>query len=133
MYAPMALPTLLLVTQYPDERAIYGDALRAHGFTVHIASDPDNAFAYAKRRRPDLVITRIPHPGPVGLLQRLKRDAMTRSVPVVVLTSLMAPQDRASAMLAGCDGYLLLPTLPETLIQEIGRVFAARRRARRAV
>lgn len=121
------------MTQYPDERAIYGEALRAHGFSVHMEADPDQAFVYAKNSRPDVVITRIPHPGPVGLLQRLKRDAATRSMPVVVLTSLMQPQDRTAAMLAGCDGYLLLPTLPETLIKEIRRVLAARRRHRRAV
>jgi DNA-binding response OmpR family regulator len=124
--------TLLLVTQFPDEQAIYGEALRAHGFSVHATGDAEVAFAYAKRRQPDLIITRIPHPGPVGLLQLLKRDAMTRSLPVVVLTSLMQPQDRTAAMLAGCDGYLLLPTLPETLIKEIRRVIA-RRRHQRAV
>lgn len=129
----MAQPTLLLVTQYADEREIYGEALRAHGFAVRIAADPEEAFASAKRQPPDIVVTRLPQRGPVALLERLKRDAITRSVPVVILTSLMQPKDRAAALLGGCDGYLLLPALPEALIKEIRRVFAARRRDRRAV
>lgn len=115
---------LLLVTQYADERAIYGEALRAEGFDVRIAIGPDDAFISALRERPDVVVTRVPQRGSLepesDLLRRLREDDQTRSVPVVILTSLMEPQHRASA--EGAEGYLLIPALPDTLVKEVRRI-----------
>jgi DNA-binding response OmpR family regulator len=117
---------LLLVTPYPDERAIYGEALRAEGYDVRIATGPDDAFVTALRERPDLVVTRVPQAGNVGpdsdLLRRLREEDQTRSVPVVILTSLMQPEHRDTAVGAGCDGYLLIPALPDTLVEEVRRI-----------
>lgn len=122
--------TLLLVTQFPDERAIYGEALRAHGFDVRVADGPEDAFVSAMREPPDVVVTRVPQayqngPG-IDLLRRLKQDDATKSVPVVVLTSLMQPELRTAAVNAGCDGYLLIPALPDALVNEIRRVLLRR-------
>ena len=117
---------LLLVTQYPDERAIYGEALRAEGYDVRIATGPDDGFVSALQERPDLVVTRVPQAGNVGpdsdLLRRLREEDQTRSVPVVILTSLMQPEHRDDAVGAGCDGYLLIPALPDTLVREVRRI-----------
>jgi two-component system, cell cycle response regulator DivK len=117
---------LLLVTQYHDERAIYGEALRAEGFDVRIATGPDDGFVSALRETPDVVVTRVPQAGRLGpgseLLRRLKEEDQTRSVPVVILTSLMQPEDRDEAVGAGCDGYLLIPALPDTLVKEVRRI-----------
>ena len=117
---------LLLVTQYQDERAIYGEALRAEGYDVRIATGPEDAFASALQEKPDLVVTRVPQAGNTGstseLLRRLKEEAQTRSVPVVILTSLMQPEHREEAVDAGCDGYLLIPALPDTLVREVRRI-----------
>lgn len=126
----MAERTLLLVTQFPDERAIYGEVLRANGFAVRIAEGPDDAFRSAMREPPDVVVTRVPQPSqaPEGLdlLRRLKRDNATKSVPVVILTSLMQPEFRTQAVDAGCDGYLLIPALPDTLVDEVRRILLQR-------
>jgi two-component system, cell cycle response regulator DivK len=117
---------LLLVTHYQDERAIYGEALRAEGFDVRIATGPEDAFASALQERPDVVVTRVPQAGKLGpgseLLRRLREDDQTRSVPVVILTSLMQPEHRDQAVDAGCDGYLLIPALPDTLVREVRRI-----------
>jgi two-component system cell cycle response regulator DivK len=121
---------LLLVTQYPDERAIYGDALRAEGFDVRIAEGPDEAFVTAVRERPDVVVTRVPQAGhsspQSNLLHRLKTDDVTKSVPVVVITSFMQPEHRDQALGDGCDGYLLIPALPNDLVSEVRRILSRR-------
>lgn len=121
---------LLLVTQFPDEQAIYGEAFRAEGFDVQVADSPDDAFDSAMRTRPDVVVARVPQANVLApdsaLLRRLKQDDDTRSVPVVILTSLMQPEHRAAAVDEGCDGYLLIPALPETLIKEVRRVMGRR-------
>jgi DNA-binding response OmpR family regulator len=121
----MTARTLLLVTQFPDERAIYGEALRANGFDVRLADGPEDAYVSVMREPPDVVVTRVPPPYPaegIDLLRRLKQDDATRSVRVVVLTSLMQPEFRTAAVDAGCDGYLLIPALPDALVDEIRRI-----------
>jgi DNA-binding response OmpR family regulator len=121
---------LLLVTHYPDERAIYGDTLRAEGFDVRVADGPEDAFVLALEVRPDVVVTRVPQVGtrePASeLLRRLKQEDQTRSVPVVIITSLMQPEHRADAVGAGCAAYLLIPALPDTLVTEVRRILTRR-------
>jgi two-component system cell cycle response regulator DivK len=123
---------LLLVTQYPDERVIYGAALRAEGFDVRIANGPDDAFLSAVRQRPDVVVTRVPQAGgghpESDLLRRLKQGTQTQSVPVLVITSLIQPEMRATAVGAGCDAYILIPALPDMLVREVRRVLLGRSR-----
>ena len=129
------MPRLLLVTQYPDERAIYGEALRFDGFDVQFADGPEDAFARTLQEHPDVVVTRVPQAGAPGpdsdLLRRLRQAEPTRSIPVVILTSLMQPEHRANAMEEGCDGYLLIPALPDTLVKEVRRILTRHPTARR--
>ena len=122
-------PMVLLVTLFDDERAIYSNCLRSQGYGVLIADGPQHALRLAANALPDVVVTRILQPGQsmngLELLRHLKRDPLTGQVPVIVITSLMQPRFRAEAMAAGCDGYLLLPVLPDSLVEEIRRVLAA--------
>jgi DNA-binding response OmpR family regulator len=119
-------PTLLLVTQFADERDIYGDALRAQGFNVRVADNADDGFASSMREPPDVIVTRVPQTGTEDLLRRLKETDATKSIPVVILTSLMQPEFREKAADGGCAGYLLIPALPDTLIDEVRRVMSHR-------
>ena len=118
--------TVLLVTGFPDERTIYSEVLRAHGFDVRIADGPHDALKRAIQHPPDVVVTRILQPGHtingVELLRRLKQHETTAHVPVVIITSLIEAEYRAAAIQAGCDAYLLLPVLPDKLALEIHRV-----------
>ena len=129
----MGEPTVLLVTRFEDERAIYTECLRAAGFEVLIATGPEHALALASVAAPDVVVTRILQPAQsmdgLELLRRLKRSATLGRIPVVIITSLIQPELRAEAEAAGCDGYLLLPTAPDTLIGEIRRVVTGARAA----
>ena len=48
----MVRPSVLLVTEFPDERLIYGDSLRAQGYDVRIAAGPDDGVREAVSNRP---------------------------------------------------------------------------------
>jgi CheY-like chemotaxis protein len=121
---------VLLVTLFDDERAIYSDCLCADGYDVVVADGPEHALELASTA--DIVVTRILQPGRsmngIELLRRLKQDPTSSHVPVIVITSLMQPEFRAEATAAGCDGYLLLPVLPDVLLSEIRRVLCATER-----
>jgi CheY-like chemotaxis protein len=49
----------------------------------------------------------------------LKREEQTRNVPIVAITALARPSDRARAVEAGCDAYVDKPFDLETLEQKI--------------
>lgn len=122
----MAAPTVLLVTLFDDERAIYSAAFRAAGYDVVLADGPVHALQLAPAA--DVVVTRILQPGQtmngLELLRRLKHDPTFSHVPVIVITSLMQVEFRTEAMAAGCDSYLLLPVMPDVLVEEIRRVLS---------
>jgi CheY-like chemotaxis protein len=123
----MAPTTVLLVTLFDDERAIYSHCLRAEGYDVVLADGPEHARELAHTA--DVVVTRILQPGQsmngIELLRRVKQDPTSNRIPVIVITSLMQPEIRAEAIAAGCDGYLLLPVVPDVLLAEIRRVLCA--------
>jgi two-component system phosphate regulon response regulator PhoB len=117
---------VLLATPYADEQAIYGEWLRADGFDVRVAANVHDAFLQLLGDPVDVVVVRMPQPGGptahLDLLTRLREQDRTKSVPIVILTSMMEAENRAAATNVGCDGYLLLPALPDALAREVRRV-----------
>lgn len=122
---------VLLVNYVADERAMYGDALRAAGFAVQTCEDPIRALDDAIAHQPQVVITRIVQPGfaidGIELARRIKQHERTRDAAVIITTARIEPSYRSAAAAAGCDAYLLLPYLPDALVTEVRRVLAARR------
>ena len=120
-------PSVLLVSQIEDERDIYGDALRDAGFAVHTCDDLQNAVNEAVATRPEVIIIRMVPWAPldgVELVRRIKKHACDSGV--IIMTAQIEPDFRARAASAGCDGYLLLPCLPDDLAAEVRRVLAGR-------
>lgn len=78
---------------------------------VVTASDGDQALACAGAVAPDLVLLDVAMPGLDGLevCRRLKSQASTRLVPVVMLTAFNAVHDRVEALEAGADDFLAKP------------------------
>ena len=120
-------PRVMLVTRFDDERAIYEMALRRRGWEVLKAGNPAEAFALALTTRPNVIVARVGRgveSNGVDLVRQLRADERLARVPVIVVSSMSQPVYRSQAREAGCDAYLLLPILPDTLIAEIERVLA---------
>jgi two-component system cell cycle response regulator DivK len=85
--------------------------LRGAGHTVLHAPDGDGALAAAREQRPQLILMDIMLPGMDGLQVTaiLKRDAVTRTIPIIALTALAMKGDRERILAAGCDGYISKP------------------------
>ncbi|MCB9858099.1 MAG: response regulator [Phycisphaerales bacterium] len=63
--------------------------LKNNGFEVVTAGDGEEAFATAKSEMPDLVITdyQMPYLSGLELCARLRNDAQTSQIPVIMLTA----------------------------------------------
>jgi two-component system, OmpR family, alkaline phosphatase synthesis response regulator PhoP len=120
---------LILVIE--DERDI-SDLVRFNleqdGFAVAVAADGEQALATLRRERPSLVILDLMLPGISGLeiCRRLRSDAATAHLPIVILTAKAAEADRVVGLEMGADDYLTKPFSPRELL---ARVRAVLRRA----
>jgi two-component system, cell cycle response regulator DivK len=62
----------------------------------------------------------------ISATKRLKRDARTRRIPVIILTAYPEKQVQQRAMEAGASVFLTKPCLPDALESQIRRLLAPR-------
>ncbi len=100
--------------------------LEGAGFQVTVAHDGLSAFDQARRSRPDVVVLDAMMPGYDGfeVMRKLRNDAVTRDIPVLMLTALRHKDDVIKAMRAGVRDYVVKPFRPEELIARLRRVIA---------
>jgi two-component system cell cycle response regulator DivK len=85
--------------------------LEKMGHTVLSATNAEAGLASARGDQPDLILMDIHLPGMDGLAATalLKRDDVTRAIPVIALTALAMKGDEERICAAGCDGYIAKP------------------------
>lgn len=107
----MSTRTTLVVEDHALNRCLLKDLLEWHGHTVVEAIGGDDAWEALTRARPDLVMLDIQIPGGGGerLLARIRADARLADIPVVAVTALSMPADRARLLDAGFDAYVAKP------------------------
>ena len=119
----MSQGSILLVEPPENDRLIYADYLRDHGYSVTVVDSTDAGLSAAQAA--DLVITGIRVGGSfdgIELVRRLRGDDRTKDKPLIVLTACTFEPDQARAFAAGCDVFLPKPCLPEQLLAEARRL-----------
>lgn len=111
-----AAPVPPLVVAVDDEagnRELLDRHLGRQGYDLKTFADGESALAYidGHARLPDLILLDVMLPGINGfeICRRLKEQALTRLIPVVLLTSLDAPQHKIEGITAGADDFLTKP------------------------
>src|SRR3954468_13436564 len=92
--------------------------------------DGNAAFQAAKSSKPDLILADVSMPGLGGyeLCQKLRADAATKDVPVLLLGG-GAPIDPAKAMAVGANGHMPKPFDSGKLIEQVKQILANPRAA----
>jgi two-component system cell cycle response regulator len=103
--------------------------LHLRGFEVCIARNGQDALDKLADFAADLVLTDIVMPVMDGydLCRRLKAQAATAQLPVVLLTSLSDPSEVLTAIEVGADNFLTKPWQEDFLVERIHQVLANRR------
>ena len=80
-------------------------------YDVLTCNDGLSALAIAAEHQPDLILLDVMMPGMDGFetCRRLKAEAATRHIPVVLVTALDGRQDRIRGLEAGADDFLTKP------------------------
>ena len=85
--------------------------LSAEYYEVMTAYNGPEALARAAAEEPDIILLDVMMPGMDGfqVCRRLKDDAATRHIPVVLVTALDGREDRIAGLEAGADEFLTKP------------------------
>ena len=78
---------------------------------------------------PDLIILDICFPagGGLPLLERLKSNLRTKTIPVLIITALQDEGVEKQAFECGAAGYLLKPIERQEVVQEVNRLLVSPR------
>ncbi len=117
---------VLVVDDERDFRHLIDLFLRRSGMPIDVetAGGGVDALTLAFAQPPDLVLLDVMMPELNGfeVCRRLRADARTRAVPVLMLTALDEPADRTRGFLAGVDDYLAKPFDRGELLARVRRI-----------
>jgi DNA-binding response OmpR family regulator len=121
---------LLVVDDEKDMLELVKYGFEQDGFAVTTALSGEKALDVARRDAPAAVVLDLMMPGLDGLevLKRLRSDARTQTIPVILLTAKGGEADRVVGLELGADDYVVKPFSPRELL---ARVKAVLRRTER--
>jgi signal transduction histidine kinase len=113
-------PRVLFADDNADLRDYVGRLLEAV-YDVHAVADGEAALAAALAAPPDLVLSDIMMPGLDGfeLLQALRKEPKTATIPVILLSARAGEESRIEGLEAGADDYLTKPFSARELVARV--------------
>jgi two-component system phosphate regulon response regulator PhoB len=121
--------TVLVVEDEPQIQELVAVNLEHYGHRVLRAASAEEAETAIRAELPDVLVLDWMLPGESGLAfaRRLRGDARTRELPILMLTARAMEADKLSGLEAGADDYITKPFSPKELNARIKAVL--RRRA----
>ncbi|TDI49783.1 MAG: response regulator [Acidobacteria bacterium] len=122
---------VLVADDDPDILNVVKINLELDGFEVDTAVDGEDAMQKATSSPPNVIILDIMMPRMDGLtaLHRLRSQAGTANIPIILLTARGLPEDRVRGLELGADDYI---TKPFDITELAARVKAVLRRTQAA-
>lgn len=124
----MSKEKILAVDDEEDICELIRFNLEKNGYKVFIAESGEKALEKALSILPDLIILDLMLPGIDGLevAKKLKADAATQSIPIIMLTAKGEEADIVIGLEIGADDYIVKPFSPRVLAARIKAVLRGR-------
>lgn len=118
---------IYIVEDDTDIRELETYALKNSGYDVLSFAESKSFFKACTNELPQLVILDVMLPDFDGLsvLEKLRQDAVTKSIPVILVTAKTSEMDKVKGLDMGADDYI---TKPFSVLELISRVRAIMRR-----
>jgi two-component system chemotaxis response regulator CheY len=123
------MPTALVVEDSPTMRQLIVFALsRVKGLTCTEADDGVDALKKLSGQRFDIIITDINMPVMDGLklVKRIRGDETYRDVPIMIITTEGAEEDRERALALGANCYIAKPIQAPQVINKVKELLGIR-------
>ena len=113
--------TILVVEDEAAIRSLIEINLKRAGYAVALAADATVAQAIINESLPALVLLDWMLPGVSGIeyARRLRRDARTKTLPIIMLTARGEERDKVDALEGGADDYVTKPFSARELMARI--------------
>ena len=119
---------ILCIEDDPDMIDLIRLILERRGFVVEGAERGKEALQIMQASPPDLVLLDLMMPDMDGwdVFQKMKADALTRNIPIIVVTASAQGIDREFGLhIAKVDDYIVKPFSPQDLLASVDRVLGA--------
>lgn len=112
---------ILIVDDSPTELHVLSQMLNKGGFETVTAEDGEEGIEKAKAELPDLILMDVVMPGLNGFqaTRKLSRDAATKHIPVVMVTTKDQDTDREWGMRQGARDYMVKPVKSDELLAKV--------------
>jgi len=119
--------TVLIVDDDEDNLRILSTFLLKHGYEIRVAREGSSALASVRQQRPDVILLDVMMPGMDGMdvLDHLKLDPKTASIPVVMVTAKTQDEDVLAGYKSGADYYITKPFTTRQILHAIGLVLGS--------
>lgn len=127
-----AMTSVLIVEDSRTQAVRLQNMLEKHGFKVAVARNGQLALDHlheAPDAKPELIISDIQMPVMDGyeLCRRIKGEASLADIPLILLTSLSAPQDIVRGLESGADNFVMKPYADDFLLSRMQSAMANHR------
>jgi two-component system, OmpR family, phosphate regulon response regulator PhoB len=122
-------PVVLVVEDEPAIQELIAVTLARNGHTVRRSVSAKEAYEEVVAALPDVILLdwMLPDGSGPSLARRLRSEARTREVPIIMLTARASDDDKVAGLDSGVDDYVTKPFSPRELEARIQAVL--RRRA----
>jgi DNA-binding response OmpR family regulator len=112
---------ILIVEDDPAVQTLLSKALTAKGYRITQAHDGVSGLTALEQESPDLIIADIMMPRLDGMtfVKAIKRNANTRTVPVIFLTAKNDPRSVVEGINVGAKYYVTKPFALDELLSKI--------------
>lgn len=118
--------TIMIVEDSRVQALELSELLCSNGYDVLLAGNGKEALALSRRVKPSLVLSDVVMPVMDGftMCRQLKSDPAARGIPVILLTSLAAPEDIVQGLDSGADGYITKPFSADFLLSKVASLLS---------
>src|SRR3954466_7585275 len=119
---------ILVVEDEPAIQELIAINLEHAGHRVQRAHTAAGADEIVREVRPDLILLdwMLPDLAGTALARRLRADARSKDIPIIMLTARAQEQDKVEGLDAGADDYITKPFSPKELLARIKAVLRRR-------
>lgn len=112
---------ILIVDDSPTELHVLKGMLEKNGHQVITAGNGEQGVQTAKDNHPDLILMDVVMPGLNGFqaTRQLSRDASTRDIPIIIVSTKSQETDRVWGMRQGARDYLTKPVAETDLMAKV--------------
>jgi two-component system, cell cycle response regulator DivK len=112
---------VLIIEDNPANLELVRYLLESRGYTALTAVDGEQGLRIFRAAHPDIVLCDLQLPTLDGfeVLSRIRDEPGHTATPVIAVTALSMPTDRAAALAAGFNDYLPKPIEPSSFVEQV--------------